>query len=68
MVLLNKKEIKVGVYKTESLSKDMLLFNSQTCKIHLDEDNIEIRLKYSNSQVLGIYTVDKKNKHEYLCT
>ncbi len=68
MVLYTHNAINVGFYNKQALTRDDLLFKSKSCKIYGNEDKmVQIRVKYSNFNNLGVYTVDTKTGIERLC-
>lgn len=68
MILYTHNSINVGFYNSKNVRREDLLYRSKNCKVFASEDSeIEVLVKYTNANNLGIFAVDRKTGQEKKC-
>lgn len=68
MVLYTHNNVNVGFFNNKNIRREDLLYRSKNCKVFQSEDNeVEILIKYTNANNLGVFVVDRKTGQEKKC-
>lgn len=66
-LVYTKKALYTSMMKSQNISRSDILYRSKSCKIYgSDDQSLNFKIKYRN-KVLGIYSVESKEKKDDLC-
>ena len=66
-LVYTNKTLFTGLMRSQGVSRADLVYRSKSCKIYLEEGkHVKFKVKYRN-KVLGVYSLEHKEKNETLC-